>query len=132
VFSGDYTMQLLSTQHGYIYYLPQVMSRYRVHAGGIMQNKGYTLIQNQKRIFELQHYKRLMPNQPHDLFDKFLEHLYFERSRRMKETGNRSQQVANYLKAITINGDRFRFHFLRLLKRTVGVSGGSNSPNPGS
>jgi glycosyltransferase involved in cell wall biosynthesis len=127
VFSGDYTMQLLSTQHGYIYYLPQVMSRYRVHAGGITQNQGYTLIQNEKRIFELQQYKRLMPTQPHELFDKFLEYLYFERSGRMREAGNRSQQVSNYLKAITINGDRFRFHFLRLLKRTVGAGGSRRS-----
>lgn len=119
VFSGDYTMQLLSTQHGYIYYLPKVMSRYRLHAGGVTNNVAYTHVQSQKRIFELLQFKRLLPNQPHVLFDNFLEHLYFERSQMMAEAGNRSQQVIFYIKAVTVNWERFRFHLLRILKSTI-------------
>lgn len=119
VFSGDYTMQLLSTQHGYIYYLPQVMSRYRLHAGGVMQTSHNTLAQNQKRIFENKQYKRLLTRQFHAKVDEYLEYLYFERSEKMGATGNRYNQLGNYLKAVTINPQRLMFHVMRLAKRVT-------------
>jgi glycosyltransferase involved in cell wall biosynthesis len=122
VFSGDYTLQLLSTQRGYIYYLPQVMSRYRLHAGGVMQTSNNTLAQNQKRIFEHEQYKKALPQEFRARFDEYLEHLYFERSEKMGAAGQRVQQVACYLKAATINPRRLRFHVSRLLRRLIPAS----------
>ncbi|MCC2547910.1 glycosyltransferase [Hymenobacter sp. BT175] len=119
VFSGDYTLQLLSTRSGYIYYLPQVMSRYRLHSGGVMQTSNNTLMQNGKRIFENEQYKRLLPSEFHYAFDKYLEHLYFERSEKMKAAGSRWQQLYYYYKAATINPERLRFHLSRLVKRVT-------------
>jgi glycosyltransferase involved in cell wall biosynthesis len=117
VFSGDYTMQLLSTRQGYIYWLPQVMTRYRLHAGGVMQTSHNTLLQNQKRIYENEHYKRFLPKLFHAKIDEYLEYLYFERSEKVGALGNRGQQLAYYLKAVTINPARLRFHLRRLIKR---------------
>lgn len=117
VFSGDYTMQLLTTRSGYIYYLPQMMSRYRLHAGGVMHTSNNTLIQNKKRIFEHEQYKKAFSTQFRTAFDLYLEHLYFERSEKMEETGQRLHQLYYYIKAITINPQRIRFHLRRLIKR---------------
>ncbi|TGE15550.1 glycosyltransferase [Hymenobacter elongatus] len=117
VFSGDYTLQLLSTLHGYIYYLPQVMSHYRLHTGGVMFTSSNTLAQNQKRIFENEQYKRLLPEHYHSVFDRYLEFLYLERSEKMGAAGIPWQRAYYYVKAITINRKRFGFHLRRLVKR---------------
>ncbi|GAA3951340.1 glycosyltransferase family 2 protein [Hymenobacter algoricola] len=119
VFSGDYTLQLLSTRRGYIYWLPQVMSRYRLHAGGVMQTSSNTLGQNEKRIFELEHYKHFLPQQLHAKVDEYLEYLYLERSEKMAALGKRGQQLRYYLKAMTINRQRLGFHLRRLVKRVT-------------
>ena len=52
VFSGDYTMQLLSTSKGPALYLPRLMSVYRQHPGGVMRSLHNTMVKNAKRIFE--------------------------------------------------------------------------------
>lgn len=116
VFSGDYTMQLLSTIHGYIYYLPKVMSRYRLHTGGVMHTSNNTLLQNEKRIFELEQYKRVFPIKFHPSFDRYLEHLYFERSQKHGASGYRHLQLFYYWKAISISPQSLSFHLKRLLK----------------
>jgi glycosyltransferase involved in cell wall biosynthesis len=119
VFSGDYTLQLLSTRTGYIYWLPQVMSRYRLHAGGVMQTSNNTLLQNAKRVFEMSNIKNIIPANLHYKADEYLEYLYFERSEKMASQGNLVQQIVNYIKAITVNRQRLLYHLVRLTKRTV-------------
>ena len=58
VFSGDYTLQLLSTQRGAAYYLPQPMARYRVHAGSVTVRMAQSEHRFQQRIYEAQMYRQ--------------------------------------------------------------------------
>lgn len=117
VFSEDFTLTLLSTRHGPALYLPRVMSHYRVHAGGMMQVTDNTLAQNAKRIFENEHYCREFAPELRPHFEKYLEHLYFERSVKMGAAGRRGQQLYYYWKAISINRQRLGHHLRRLGSR---------------
>lgn len=119
VFSGDFTLQLLATQRGHVRYLPRVMSRYRLHAGGVMQTSHNTLAQNEKRIHEHECYKRELPAALHPHFNPYLEHLYFERSEKLGAAGNRRLQLYYYWKAVSITPARLRFHLKRLLGRAT-------------
>lgn len=102
-FSGDYSLHLLLTRTGNIYYLPEVMSRYRLHAGGIMSatQNDRIIARNKKQIFETGHYKQMVEAQHHARFNEFLEILHFDLSRRLKETGQTLSSYYNYYKAIS-------------------------------
>ncbi|MCB2379724.1 glycosyltransferase [Hymenobacter sp. BT635] len=103
-FSGDYTLHLLLTRTGNMYYLPEVMSRYRVHPGGIMsatQNERI-IARNKKQIFETSYYKQMVDNRYHGRFNEFLEGLHFDQSVRLKQGGNTLESYYNYWKAISV------------------------------
>jgi len=117
VFSGDYTLQLLSTRHGSALYLPHVMSRYRLHAGGVMQTSHNTLAQNGRRIFENEHYRRAFAPHLHVFFNQYLEHLYFERSEMFSKAGQRWQQLYFYFKAVSIDNQRLLHHAKRVMRQ---------------
>ena len=117
VFSGDYTLQLLSTSHGPALYLPRLMSRYRLHAGGVMQTSHNTMAQNGRRIFEHEQYLRAFEPSLHRFFNQYLEHLYFERSEKLGQAGQRWQQLYFYLKAVSVDGERLRHHAKRLISQ---------------
>ena len=119
VFSGDYTLQLLSTSHGLALYLPHVMSRYRLHAGGVMQTLHNSLAQNGRRIFENEHYRMAFGSDSAHYFEYLLEHYYFERSEKMGVTGQRGRQMYYYGKAISINPNRLWYHLGRLVRRLL-------------
>ncbi|TGE15554.1 glycosyltransferase family 2 protein [Hymenobacter elongatus] len=105
-FSGDYSLHLLLTRTGTMYYLPAVMSRYRLHAGGIMSatQNGRIIARNKKQIFETAHYKQLVDARHHGRFNEFLEGLHFDQSKRLKEDGNTWESYYNYWKAISVIG----------------------------
>ncbi|SHJ08902.1 Glycosyltransferase involved in cell wall bisynthesis [Hymenobacter daecheongensis DSM 21074] len=109
VYSGDYTMQLLVTQHGNIYYLPRVMSRYRVHAGGISQiaNRTKSVAFISKRIFELTHFQKLLPKYA-ERYDGYLQYWYFERSLALRQNKEAAKGWLDYVRAITISPQLFR------------------------
>lgn len=117
-FSVDYSLHLLLTRTGNIYYLPQVMSRYRLHPGGIMsatQNMRI-IARNKMQIFETGYYKQMVDAKYHGRFNEFLEGLYLDQSARLKQDGNMLGSYYNYWKAITIvGGQRTISH----LKQTV-------------
>lgn len=52
VFSGDYTLHLLSTRWGPALYLPRVMSRYRLHENSITVVSARSTYQFERRIYE--------------------------------------------------------------------------------
>ncbi|SNC67739.1 Glycosyltransferase involved in cell wall bisynthesis [Hymenobacter gelipurpurascens] len=52
VYSGDYTLQLLSTKYGPAIYLPRVMSRYRIHHTGLGNIMAQSADKFKRRIFE--------------------------------------------------------------------------------
>ena len=120
VFSEDYTLTLLSTRSGPALYVPRVMSRYRLHAGGLLQITNNTLAQNAKRIFENEHYCRAFAPELRPYFEMYLEHLYFERSVKMGAAGKRRQQLYYYWKAISITRQRLQYHLRRLGGRLWG------------
>lgn len=122
VFSGDYTLQLLSTRMGTARYLPRVMSRYRLHAGGVMQTSHDTLAQNGRRIFENEQFKRVFATELHPFFNRYLEHLYFERSKKLGVNGQRWQQLQAYFKAVTVDNKRLFYHTKRLLSNSLFLS----------
>ncbi|MET4106919.1 glycosyltransferase [Hymenobacter sp. UYP22] len=105
-FSGDYSLHLLLTRTGKVYYLPEVMSRYRLHPGGIMSatQNSRIITRNQKQIFETAHYKQMVDAQHHGRFNEFLEGLHFDQSKRLKEEGQVWASYYNYCKAISVVG----------------------------
>jgi glycosyltransferase involved in cell wall biosynthesis len=52
VFSGDYTMQLLSTRQGAALYLPRIMAHYRIHGQSITVSSAKSAYQFERRIYE--------------------------------------------------------------------------------
>jgi glycosyltransferase involved in cell wall biosynthesis len=123
VFSGDYALQLLSTRHGYVHYRPEVMSRYRLHEGGVSRPANNSLVHNRKRIFETRQFRRLLPAQPRSVFDKRLEELYLQRGVLLAQLGNRGQQLAYFWKAVNVDLRRLPLNLLRLAKRMLLPSG---------
>jgi len=119
VFSGDYTLQLLSTSHGPAHYLPCVMSRYRLHAGGVMQTSHNSLAQNKRRIFENEHYRTVFSPDLAHYFEQLLEHYYFERSKKMGANGQFGRQLYYYGKAISVNSNRLWHHLGRHVRRAL-------------
>ncbi|MBX0292139.1 glycosyltransferase [Hymenobacter sp. HSC-4F20] len=117
VHSGDYTLQLLATRTGSIYYLPDAMSVYRRHATSLTHSTHRSLEQNRKRIFENQQHRAMMPKHYSRFFESYLEHLYFERSELQAANGNKLAQLYYYAKAISVNKERLAFHISRLTKR---------------
>jgi len=120
VFSGDFTLQLLSTNSGAAMYLPRQMAVYRLHIGGVMQTLHNNLVQNERRIWEAEHYCRNFNSSLVPYFIPYLEHLYFERSVKLGANGQRIQQLYYYVKAISVSPQRFSDHLKRLMHRVVG------------
>lgn len=52
VFSGDYTLHLLSARRGAAIYLPRIMSRYRLHKNSITIVSAQSAYQFERRIYE--------------------------------------------------------------------------------
>lgn len=52
VYSGDYTLQLLTTKQGPAIYLPQIMSRYRLHQQSIGATMRHSEAKFARRIYE--------------------------------------------------------------------------------
>ncbi|RSK48397.1 glycosyltransferase [Hymenobacter rigui] len=105
-FSGDYSLHLLLTRTGNIYYLPEVMSHYRLHPGGIMSatQNARIIARNSKQIFETGYYKQMVDPRYHGRFNEFLEGLHFDQSARLRQDGNRLASYYNYWKAISVVG----------------------------
>lgn len=129
VFSGDYTLQLLSTRNGSALYLPRLMSVYRQHLGGVMYSLHNTLAQNARRIFENKHYCCDIGPGMASYFIPLLEHFYFERSEKLAADGNRMLQLYYYGKAVSLSPGRFLYHVKRI---TRGMLGGTHSANDAS
>ncbi|TGE23234.1 glycosyltransferase family 2 protein [Hymenobacter metallicola] len=121
-FSGDYSLHLLLTRTGNIYYLPEVMSRYRLHPGGIMsatQNERI-IARNKKQIFETAHYKQMVDARHHGRFNEFLEGLHFDQSKRLKATGQIWSSYYSYYKAISaVSASRTIVHLKQLVYQLV-------------
>ena len=117
VFSGDYTLQLLCSRVGYVYYLPRVMSRYRLHAGGVSRPTNNSLAHNRKRIFETRQLRRQLPAYYRPVFGKTLAELYFQRSHLLGELGNRQQQAAYFWQALNVDHRQLPGHLLRIAKK---------------
>lgn len=78
VFSGDYTLQLLSTQKGAAYYLPQIMAHYRVHAGSVTVVMAQSERKLQQRIYEAQMYRQHVFRPENNAYgDVYLAKQYF-------------------------------------------------------
>lgn len=120
VYSGDYTLHLLSTTHGSALYLPRRMAAYRKHAGGVSFTMRNTLAQNQRYIWENKHFRRAFGPELAPYFEHHLEHFYFERSLKLGAAGRRVGQLYYYGKAIALNPRRLWRHLARLARRIMG------------
>lgn len=125
VFSGDYTLQLLSTRYGPALYLPQQLAAYRKHPGGVMQTSHNTLAQNECRIWENEQYCRNFASVLAPYFKRYLEYLYFERSEKLGARSQRMKQLYYYCKVVSGDGERLLFHTKRLMKRRRNQASGS-------
>ncbi|WP_261989925.1 glycosyltransferase [Hymenobacter puniceus] len=116
-FSGDYSLHLLLTRTGNIYYLPDVMSRYRLHAGGIMSatQNDRIIARNKKQIFETGYYKQMVDARYHARFNEFLEGLHFDQSKKLKDKGHILSSYYNYYKAISVVSPKRTISYLKQL-----------------
>ncbi|WP_303312084.1 glycosyltransferase [Hymenobacter sp. BT730] len=114
VYSGDYTLQLLLTQHGNIYYLPRVMSKYRHHQDSVsrVSNRTKSLSVINKRIFELKQYQELFPAFA-ERYDSILQYWYFERSLLMRQNKKGINGWLDYFRAITLSPKLFNAWLFR-------------------
>lgn len=58
VFSGDYTLHLLSTRTGPALYIPRIMSHYRIHDQSVTVTTAKSAYQYERRIYEGQMYQQ--------------------------------------------------------------------------
>lgn len=125
VYSGDYTLQLLSTKHGAAIYLPRLMSRYRSHTGGI--SKGTFTDKSMKKVLHEYPYFRILIQSDYQkeagvVFDTKLQNTYFGLSVFYGHTNDRLLQVYYYFKAITVNRSIFSKQVARILSKLAGKS----------
>ena len=123
VFSGDYTLQLLSTSKGLALYLPRLMSAYRLHTGGVMQATAQSVYQMRRRIHENLVYKKLLPRSVHANANYLLSLFYLDLSAEEGKQGRRLQQAYYYFKGLTVDPVNFKRHLKRLTGKLVGAAG---------
>lgn len=118
VYSGDFTLQLLSTRQGPALYIPRVMSRYRVHSQNIGSLTAGSVYQFHRRIFEgkmFQKYVFAPENKKHA--DILLSNQYFGYAHYLGNQGQRWKQLQYFIKASFLNLQRINLFVERRMHR---------------
>jgi glycosyltransferase involved in cell wall biosynthesis len=119
VYSGDYTLQLLSTKSGPAIYLPRVMSRYRMHDQSIGSTMAQSAIKFERRIYEakmFQEYVFKPENKKHA--DIYLAMQYHAYAKFLGRQGKKWQQLQYLAKASYYDFQRLPLYIERRLQQT--------------
>jgi glycosyltransferase involved in cell wall biosynthesis len=114
VHSGDFTIQLLSTRYGPAYYLPQIMSRYRLHPTSITATTTDTPYQYERHIYAGKMFQQHVFDEKHrKLADIYLAQQYKNYSGYFGRKGQWWQQLHYLAKAAVLNLQRIPLYLER-------------------
>ena len=120
VFSGDYTLHLLSTKWGSALYLPRVMSRYRLHENSITIVSAQSTYQFERRIYEARMFQQYVFEPQHRLHaDIYLSIQCRAYARYLGSQKRRWPQLKYLGQAVFYGRQRLRLFLERFLSRTL-------------
>jgi glycosyltransferase involved in cell wall biosynthesis len=121
IHSGDFTVQLLSTQHGSALYLPKVMSRYRLHAHSTTATTSNTLYQFNSHIYTGHMFKQhVFKRKNREYADIYLAQQYGYYAAYLGTKGLRKEQFLNLAKSLFFNRQRIPLFFKRRIAKILG------------
>ncbi|MCI1188900.1 glycosyltransferase [Hymenobacter sp. DH14] len=123
VYSGDYTLHLLSTRWGPALYLPRVMSYYRLHAQSISNVAAHSAFQFERRIYEGRMFQQhVFEPKNRKYADIFLAQQYGYYASYLGEQGKRKQQLSCLVKSMLYGLQRIPVYLERRLPRFFAVN----------
>ena len=117
IYSGDYTLQLLSTKYGPAIYLPRTMSRYRLHQQGVGVIMANSVSKFERRIYEAKMYQQHvfeLKNKKHA--DIYLSVQYRGYAKYLRSQGQIWQQLPYLAKGLYYSGQRVSLYLERRLQ----------------
>lgn len=116
VFSGDYTLQLLSTRHGAALYLPRIMAHYRIHGQSITVSSAKSVYQFERRIYEARMFQaHVFEKKDKKHADIYLAIQYRGYAKHLSDQGQRWQQIRYTSKFLFYNWQRIPLFLERRL-----------------
>ena len=117
VFSGDYTLQLISTAYGPALYLPRLMSRYRLHSNSITNTTAGTMYQAKPRIHEAKMFRQHVLRPESMVYGNlYLANQYAGYADYLGRQGQRLKQLSYLAKVLFYNPQRISNYLKRRLK----------------
>lgn len=125
VYSGDYTLHLLSTGWGPALYLPRLMSRYRQHDQSVSSTTVQSVYQFERRIYEAKMFQQHVFEPRHRKYaDIYLASQYKGYARYLSGQGQRGQALRYFAKALFLSRQRLPLY----LERCLGNLRATSSP----
>ena len=116
VYSGDYTLHLLSTRWGPALYLPRVMARYRQHDQSVSSTMVQSVYQFERRIYEAKMFQQHVFEPRHRKYaDIYLANQYKGYARYLREQGQPGQALQYFAKALFLSRQRLPLYLERRL-----------------
>ena len=116
VYSGDYTLHLLSTRWGPALYLPRLMSRYRMHDQSVSSTMVQSVYQFERRIYEAKMFQQHVFDPKHRKYaDIYLANQYRGYARYLSGQGHRGQALRYFAKALFLSRQRLPLYLERRL-----------------
>ena len=107
VYSGDYTLHLLSTRWGPALYLPRVMARYRQHDQSVSSTTVQSVYQFERRIYEAQMFQQhVFDPRDRKYADIYLANQCRGYARYLNGQGQRGQALRYWAKALFLSRQR--------------------------
>ena len=118
VYSGDYTLQLLSTRWGPALYLPRMMSRYRLHAQSVTSLTLHSFFQFERRIYEANMFqKHVFEPKDRKHADIYLANQHKGYARYLGVQGQRWKSLRHLAKSLFYSRKRIALYVERRLKK---------------
>lgn len=116
VYSGDYTLHLLSTRWGPALYLPRLMSRYRQHDHSVSSTTVQSVYQFERRIHEAKMFHQHVFDPQHRKYaDIYLANQCKGYARYLNGQGQRGQALWYWAKAFILSRQRLPLYLERRL-----------------
>lgn len=114
VYSGDYTLHLLSTRWGPALYLPRVMARYRQHGQSVSSTTVQSVYQFERRIYEAEMFQRHVFDLKHRKYaDIYLANQHKGYARYLNGQGQWGQALHHFAKALFLSRQRLPLYLER-------------------
>lgn len=116
VYSGDYTLHLLSTRQGPALYLPRVMSRYRQHDQSVSSTMGQSVYHFERCIYEAKMFQQHVFDPRHRKYaDIYLANQCKGYARYLRGQGHWRQALRYAAKALFLSRQRLPLYLERRL-----------------